>query len=371
MLTVLVTTLIYPLGVAFAGAVGARAMRRLTLPQLGKIAAIAVWIAPVTIYLRDRSVFALGAAILLVIAFYREFPAVEGSWEALRQLPWALGAALMIQGTGVALLAGKLNVAVTFTLLAAALTMHSAGRVGLRIERRFAPLVLSIPVLLTMHGLGDYGGSNSQAGTPAPARAPEAPAQSVDGGEYWGVILIPEPEKHTVLVPPLPAMRSDLSLAKNQNPLAIPFYGVYWFFRPPFARPPNTSIVLRGSPDKRNFRSTTRLPLLMEAHQNLGKLIDVACCSQVDLVVRNVDPDPATVFIELLLQNTNQHPGMMQSLGTQTLGPGTTSLSYSMPRTSWIKQFDEFTVRFHLSRVRDNRSARIAISKFVLVPRRL
>jgi len=369
MAAILLIAVVYPAVVASVGAVGARMVHRFTLTEMGKIAAVAVWIAPITIYVRDRSVFSIAAAVLLVIAFFKEFPAVEGSWGALRQLPWALGAAVMLQATALALLSEKLAFAVGFTTIAAALTMRSAGRVGLRIERRFAPLVLSIPMVLTIHGLGSYGGPDSHEAATTPARAPEAPAQSVDGGDYWGVILVPEPQRHTILVPPLPAMRSGLFEPKEKNPLAIPFYGVYWFFRPPFARPPANSIVLRGSPDKRNFRSTSRLPLRMEAHQNLGKLIDIDCCSRVDLVIHTVDPDPATVYVELLLQNTALHEGMMQSLGTKQVLPDTTSISYAMPMAASINQFDEFTVRFHLGRVRDNRSARIAINKFVLLPR--
>lgn len=109
------------------------------------------------------------------------------------------------------------------------------------------------------------------------ASAHEGSAASVDySGDHTGVILLPEPQKQTTLVPPLPSMPSDLFDDKHQNPLSIPFYGAYWFFKLPDTKPPPGSYVTHGTPTEIAFHAPDHRLLVMEAHQNLGKLIDLA-----------------------------------------------------------------------------------------------
>jgi hypothetical protein len=75
----------------------------------------------------------------------------------------------------------------------------------------------------------------------------------------------------------------------HKDPIGIPFYGVYWFFQDPDKAPNDDAYRVQGSPDNVTLRSADVTPLKMEAHQNLGRLIDLKACSGVDVVIRNAD----------------------------------------------------------------------------------
>ncbi len=114
----------------------------------------------------------------------------------------------------------------------------------------------------------------------------------------------------------------------------------------------------------------------MEAHQRLDREIDLSCCSKIDVDVLNADKHPGTVTVELGLM---LHAGTPLRLGPEPIlskpdlfvnpvTPVRETLEFNVP---WFAQreFDEFDVIFHRSRERVDRSARIAIERFVLVPR--
>jgi hypothetical protein len=208
--------------------------------------------------------------------------------------------------------------------------------------------------------------------------APEGSSASVDNsGDHTGVILLPEREQHTTLVPPLPSMPSDLFDAKHQNPLTIPFYGAYWFFKLPDTKPPQDSFVTRGTPAEMTFYAPDSRPLIMEAHQNLGKLIDLKCCREIRIEIRNADRYPGTVSVELVLVNTREGQEGSVSLGSSpvTSAPGEPdapmreTLTFPISAHTPIRKFDELMIRFPRMRTRMNRSAKIAIDRFVLIPR--
>jgi len=110
----------------------------------------------------------------------------------------------------------------------------------------------------------------------------------------------------------------------------------------------------------------------MEAHQNLGKLFDLRCCREIQIEIQNADPYPGTVSMELVLVNTRSGQQGSVSLGfapVKSDAPTKETLTFPVPAQSPIRQFDELTIRFPRRRTRIFRSAKIAIERFVLVPR--
>jgi hypothetical protein len=206
--------------------------------------------------------------------------------------------------------------------------------------------------------------------------------QSVDltDNSYQGVILWPEVKPVTVLVAPMPALaHSKLGLAPV-NPLSIPFAGEYWMFKPPLVRPPPASFFRRGNPAALFFRTTDHRPLLMEARHKLEQPIDLRCCGSIRLVVANADRYPGTVALELVLSDTRAGQAGSLSLGKvavqshpdfrkDPVDPVEETLDFPIPRSTVLSQFDEFIVLFHRDPMRIDRSARIAIDRFVLAPR--
>lgn len=230
--------------------------------------------------------------------------------------------------------------------------------------------------------------AGSESGAPDQARGPAdhpsspnnsdpaIPGAGDVAGSFPGVILWPEIKPVTVLIAPLPARPG--ALAASSVPYGIPFGGEYWFFRPPFFKPPPGSFLERGTPSKASFSTTDRWPLNMEAHQKLDQPIDVSCCSRIQLSVTNADRYPNTVSLELILRDL---PGTAsQSLGTvpvtslpnldrDPVVPVGETLDFEVPAEPRVRSFNEMTVVYHRDRARRDKSARVAIERFILVPR--
>jgi hypothetical protein len=142
-------------------------------------------------------------------------------------------------------------------------------------------------------------------------------------------------------------------------------------FRWPAERPPRRSIIRRGSTSELSFHTTDGVRLGMEAHQKLDPPVSVACCTRIDLAIRNMDPYPGTVSLELVLIDTSVAINLVQSLGRVPAGsasPAEQVLSFAVPPAAALRQFDDIKVVFHRDRIRADKSARIAIERFVLVP---
>jgi hypothetical protein len=204
-------------------------------------------------------------------------------------------------------------------------------------------------------------------------------AATVDvvGPVFPGIKLYPEAEPHTRLVAPLLTGNRSFGVARS-DPLSIPFDGVYWFWRGPSDRPPSNSIVMHGSPASRFFRSTDG-GMSMEARQNLGFMVDPKRYGAIELVIENADPFPNTVSILLKIRDTTAPGKPLLSLGMEgvsapasSVGSGTGAtqmLRFRIPSAIAIGSFDELTVSYYLKGARSDRSARIAIERFRLVPR--
>jgi len=315
-----------------------------------------------------RQHFLAGTLLTLSAALLTVFAISTGAWESARPatmprsifavlLTMALAAGLTILATGFALRGGGSDV---------------AGGQPL-------PGILS-PVPGSAGGPSPtpppgQAAADSQAAGPPPLD-PSDPGFEDLAGTFPGVILWPEVKPVTVLIAPMPSSPGDF--VAQQRPLGIPFGGEYWLFRWPNHRPPRTSFVRRGSPSKVSFSTPDRFPLSMEAHQKLEQDIDISCCSRIEVSVLNADRYPKSVSLELIL---HELPGReAQSLGIEPVEsvpnlesdpvkPVGETLSFQVPPEPAVREFNEMTVVYHRMNMRKDKSARIAIDRFILVPR--
>jgi hypothetical protein len=205
-----------------------------------------------------------------------------------------------------------------------------------------------------------------------------ASAVVVTGPVFAGVELYPEVKPHTRLVAPPMLGSRDFGAARS-DPLSIPFDGVYWFWRGPSDQPPPNSVVMHGSPSARFFRSTDGDGMSMEARQNLGFVVDPKRYGAIEILIENADPFPHTVSILLRIRNTTVPGKPTLTLGMEEVSApassivnGTTAtqvLRFRIPSAIRIGSFDELTVSYYLKGARSDRSARIAIDRFRLLPR--
>lgn len=266
---------------------------------------------------------------------------------------------------------------------------HSVPGVLLAMIFTFAAL---LPYLHGAAGLG-LGSSHQHAvrvlvrGSASPRRYTAETvndSQRPAGEGNTGIVLWPEKQLHTQLVAPTPIdLTNAPALGPNANPLVIPFGGVYWFFKAPDVAPPRTSRQAQASPETVDIRSTDGRPLSIEAHDYLGSLIDLDCCSRIQIAVRNADRYPDTVSLELILIDTSQAGQPSESLGRMLVKsshpwriyerpqPVSEMLNFQIPPHASLRHFDEVRIIFRLDHIRAEAGARIAIDHFVLVPRGL
>lgn len=345
---------------------------------------IAVWFAAILILFAEGSKLAAIAALILATILL--WPRPPHSWRSTRGLPWALAVAVLAHSAWVMAIDDHWLPAATIAIAGAIL--YWRGVPWYHHEPELTILRTILAVMLILIGAFAYlargfSGSSGGAGRAASAEkaADDASHGGAVGGDFVGVILIPEAQRTVTLVPPLPAMRAAVFKNPDDPPLTIPFFGVYWFYRPPDSRPPPTSITLHGKPEDLRFRSVGLAPLNMEGHQNLGKLFDTGCCSAIQVAIHNAEGRSLPAGVELVLANSSVHPEpgvLAESLGVQTVdGSEHQTLNFTMP-SKGLQQFDDLTVRILRGpifmtpsgpRMHSNSSARISIERFILVPR--
>ena len=234
------------------------------------------------------------------------------------------------------------------------------------------------PVLQALFGEG-----HTEAAKSAEPSTTRNLTMLVSGDSVAGVILRPEVDEHVTLVPPLPAhsVFGRKMEARKTDPITIPFFGAYWYFRSSDKGLPANAVETRGNPAFLTFKTTDFSPISMEARQNFGSVINLSCCQAIEVVIANGDRRPDTVQMELILSNTTLPGRPHQSLGLLpvkstergTSGddrrPVSEALRFQFPEQAAMGGFDEVIVRFHLYFLRDEWSAKIAIEKFRIIPR--
>jgi len=115
----------------------------------------------------------------------------------------------------------------------------------------------------------------------------------------------------------------------------------------------------------------------MEAHQRLDHAIDLSCCGAIQVAITNADHYPGSVMLELVLADVGSEGSKSLLLGTAEVASWphygadqvvAETLNFTVPSHTSLREFNEITVVFHFDGVRNDRSARIAIDRFVLVP---
>jgi hypothetical protein len=204
------------------------------------------------------------------------------------------------------------------------------------------------------------------------------------GGHYSGVVLYLPPKPKEKIVAPAP-MNPNAFGPAHGRPIVITFDGVYWYFQPPDDRPEADAHVMHGDPIKTGVHSTEYLPLLMQAHQELGSSMGMDCCRRLNVVLRNGDNLRGMIYIEVILKDTMSKQHSSVSLGSLYLksSEGGTSnaavarpdgrsveetLSYPVPASTRGRRFNEITVVFQQSQERSLVGARVAVEQFVLEP---
>jgi hypothetical protein len=228
--------------------------------------------------------------------------------------------------------------------------------------------------------------AGSESKSLAACRSENSQAIAISPGDsYSGVILRPEVDEHVPIVPPNPRRWAfdEKPNGQKADPVSIPFYGAYWFFKASDKSLPPGAVESRGDPASMSFKSTDFTPMSMEARQSLGSLVNLSCCVAIEVVISNGDRRPGTVGMELTLMNTTLPGRPHQSLGISRVDstmrwfpgderpPVTDILSFRIPARPAIQQFDELVVRFLLRSPREQWSARIGIVKFRLIPRQM
>ena len=400
-------------------------VRRPDLHLLNAMSLAAVWLVPLSLFIREDSALTIVVAGLFAVLATRLFADVERpDWNCSAP---ALIASLFpdeqplfpvrrmeqfVAATFAAQL-GVLSVFAGHTFVGAALlcigfgvwTWFQTPNVASRrqsLSLSSSVLIAALAALFTIGGLIPYlrhSYSFAGFGVPShrhsrhryahdgttPQKTPTrttADLESSGGEGHTGIVLWPDNQVVTRLVVPPPV--SDLSrftVGSATSPLVIPFNGVYWFFKAPDLQPPRSSRQAHASPELVEIRSTDRRPLLIEANDHLGALVGLGCCSRIQIAIRNADRYPETVWLELIVIDTTVPQKPSQSLGRMMVRstrpwnifekptPVTETLNFVVPRYSALRRFDEIKIVFHLDRARADAAAKIGIDHFVLVPR--
>jgi hypothetical protein len=237
-------------------------------------------------------------------------------------------------------------------------------------------VALSFGGMVVRHGGGGAGSvvSSNPAAESGADQAKQIVTKTVSppeastelGGDFPGVILLPDLEPHTALVVPFAPSVSGVA---PKRPAGIPFTGEYWMFRPPYTRPPARSIIRRGKPSEISFHTTDGAPMLMEARQTVDPPVDLTGCSAIQLAIADTDRSPGGVSVELILMDRDSFVDL--SLGRAQAESGSSmeqTLNFPIPPGTSFRKFDQIKVIFHRDILLMDKSARIAIKRFVLLP---
>jgi hypothetical protein len=198
---------------------------------------------------------------------------------------------------------------------------------------------------------------------------------------YYGIILYPPPAKHEIVAP---APRDPTQRASaNAKPIFIAFDGPYWYFKPPFHAPGAQAHIAHGKATDPNInpRSTDYEPLRMEAHQNLGLPIALACCREIDVALTNADTRPGAITLALTLTDSTAPGKPSKYIGAQPIpssqldlipinrAPVKDVLRFAIPRSIGLRQFDQITLDFQLAPRHARAGAKVSIDTFELIPK--
>lgn len=299
--------------------------------------------------------------------------------------------ALALYGTGYALIAkSNWTAALLLALCAILLAIHRVipsrlaiypgyayRRAALRlIAHGFAALVVTAWALLTgVHHRFEL--ARVEAGMAAKPGTTHNASSAVGLGGYQSIILWPVPQKKQILAP-LPE-RTELLAPGTTKPLVIRFNGAYWVMQSPERRPGKNAHQAHTSPLAVDIHANNSVPLVMEAHQQLGRPIRLAHCREVRMTVDNAEFAPAEISASIVVSDSTTKRTF--SLGEQALtsrepvGMELTrsahreTLRFQVPSHVTLRRFDEITVKIQPDMQHRLTAPKVGIVEFELVPR--
>lgn len=253
-------------------------------------------------------------------------------------------------------------------------------------QKKWSPSVLQmisaliVAILLTAWTLLPWVGRVNYGVAAAAVHPHKVGAAPPDNSAaYKGIILwTVDPKKKQEFIAPRPEIFQPSAKSK---PLIIPFDGAYWYYQLPATGPGAKAHHAYGTPVAVNIHSNDLLPLLMEAHQDLGNSIDLACCRDVEVAVQNGDNRAGAIQLGLLLTDTTLPGKPSQYLGVQTVisslpqhfslknSPAAETLRFPVPEQTKIRRFNAITVIYMPDSQRSVIGAKVAIEHFALIPR--
>ena len=190
--------------------------------------------------------------------------------------------------------------------------------------------------------------------------------------DYSGIILTRPKLPHQIVTPVLTANPESFT---KQNK-TIQFDGQYWYYQWPDTRPGPDAHVVQGDPTKARIKSTDNYPIVMEAHQRLGRSMETSCCRVLRVNVTNADAVPGKITLDVVLSDASGRPGTALLLGSKVLESSTVSpmplhrapvdetLVFEIPRGARNRKFDEITVKVRPERSRSLGAPEVAIDSF-------
>jgi hypothetical protein len=215
--------------------------------------------------------------------------------------------------------------------------------------------------------LKELFGDDKAGAQGAAARVPPQAAGIARDGSFPGVILWPEVRPVPRLVAPRPAGAGQgIAL---ERPYSIPFDGKYLLYRWPYQRPPGNSILERGNPVAMAFSTTDHWALNMDAVQQFDEPLDLRCCSRVRVEIWNADRYPGTVSLDLFADGLLLGNAPVKSTPNLKQEPVVAvPETLDFPTYGAAGECKELKLAFRRARMRMDKSARISIERFVLVP---
>ncbi|QNI32136.1 hypothetical protein H7849_24600 [Alloacidobacterium dinghuense] len=192
---------------------------------------------------------------------------------------------------------------------------------------------------------------------------------------YESIILLPPPAKKELVFPFSAPGR--LTAPEKSHPLVIHFDGPYWYLQPPDIRPGPMAHKAHGTPLSVNIKSNNSIPLIMQAHQSLGRSINIARCREIQIQIDNRDTESGTITMAVFVTDSILPGRPTLSLGTKSLTspasigaqPRHETLSFPFPAHTSFRRFDRITISLLPDMRHSLVAPKIAIEQFQIFPR--
>lgn len=222
-------------------------------------------------------------------------------------------------------------------------------------------------------------------------RAMQALLQALDGTAYHSrghaahaalqaeiagvprVFLWPKlPRKIHVLVAP-PIVDEARVIRRS---LDIPFDGPYIYTEQLDVGRKTKPLTAHGTPLKVKISSIDGNPISMEARQRLAPPIDLASCRAIQVTIKTVRPQ-VVIGLGMTLANTSVPHTPQLSLAEQPLkadmasksAVGEQTQTFPIPASTRLQAFNQIIIQVIRTPMTTERGARIAIERFILLPR--